>query len=49
MSFLKAGLYYADAITTVSPTYAHEIHNVEDGYGMDGLLRAAQRRADAAP
>ncbi len=40
MSFLKAGLYYADAITTVSPTYAHEIQTEEYGHGMDGLLRA---------
>jgi starch synthase len=43
IGLLKAGLYYADAITTVSPTYAREIMTVEDGAGLDGLLRA---RAD---
>ena len=40
MSFLKAGLYYADAITTVSPTYARQIQTADYGSGMDGLLRA---------
>jgi|SoiMetStandDraft_5_1073268.scaffolds.fasta_scaffold12720_1 starch synthase len=40
MSFLKAGLFYADAITTVSPTYARQIRTEEYGSGMDGLLRA---------
>ncbi|MCC7486514.1 MAG: glycogen synthase GlgA [Burkholderiales bacterium] len=44
MSFLKAGLHYADALTTVSPTYAREIQTPEHGAGMDGLLR--KRRAD---
>jgi len=39
MSFLKAGLYYADAITTVSPSYAREIQTDALGCGMDGLLR----------
>lgn len=39
LSFLKAGLFYADHITTVSPTYAQEITRPENGYGMDGLLR----------
>ena len=37
---MKAGLYYADRITTVSATYAREIQTVEHGHGMDGLLRA---------
>jgi len=38
-SFLKAGLYFADEITTVSRTYAEEIQTPEFGYGMDGLLK----------
>ncbi|MDP1700004.1 MAG: glycogen synthase GlgA [Aestuariivirga sp.] len=40
VGYLKAGLQCCDAITTVSPTYAHEIMTVEDGMGLDGLLRA---------
>ena len=38
LSFLKAGLYYADHITTVSPTYAREIQTAAFGYGLQGLL-----------
>jgi starch synthase len=38
LSFLKGGLYYADAITTVSPTYAAEIQGEPLGFGMQGLL-----------
>jgi starch synthase len=38
LSFLKAGLYYADAITTVSPTYAREIQTHPLGMGLEGLL-----------
>jgi starch synthase len=40
LSFLKGGLYYADAITTVSPTYAGEIQSEPLGFGMQGLLAA---------
>lgn len=38
LSFLKAGLYYADRITTVSPSYAREIQGEALGFGMQGLL-----------
>lgn len=38
VSFLKAGLYFADKITTVSPTYSQEIQTYEQGCGLDGLL-----------
>jgi starch synthase len=39
LSFLKAGLYYADKITTVSPTYAREIQTVAQGGGLEALLK----------
>lgn len=38
-SFLKAGLIFADVLTTVSPTYALEIQTPAFGYGLDGVLR----------
>lgn len=44
LSFLKAGLFYSDRITTVSPRYAKEIQTPAFGCGMDGLL--AHRAAD---
>jgi starch synthase len=40
LNYLLTGLLYANAITTVSPTYAREIQTVEHGVGMDGFLRA---------
>lgn len=43
LSFLKAGLQFADRITTVSPGYAREILSPEFGCGLDGLLN---HRAD---
>ncbi len=36
---LKAGILMADAVTTVSPTYAREIRTSRDGMGMDAMLR----------
>jgi starch synthase len=44
IGFLKAGLQFADRITTVSPSYALEIQQDEGGMGLGGLLRA---RSDA--
>lgn len=43
VGYLKAGLMAADAITTVSPTYAREVRTPEFGMALDGLLVA---RAD---
>lgn len=43
LSFLKAGLFYADRLTTVSPTYAQEIQEEHLGFGLHGLLH--ERRA----
>lgn len=39
VGFLKAGLRCADALTTVSPTYASEIRVSGQGMGLDGLLQ----------
>lgn len=44
LSHLKAGIAYADAVTTVSPGYAREIQQPEHGFGLDGLLRARGAR-----
>jgi starch synthase len=44
VSYLKAGIHFADWITTVSPTYAREIQTQELGCGMDGLLRSRAPR-----
>lgn len=40
LSFMKAGLKYAQRVTTVSPNYAREIATVEFGCGLDGVIRA---------
>jgi starch synthase len=44
ISFLKGGILFSDAITTVSPQYAREIQQPELGFGFDGILR--HRSAD---
>jgi len=44
MSFLKAGLVYADALATVSPTYAREIQREPLGFGLQGVLAGRSER-----
>jgi starch synthase len=44
LNCLKAGIVFADIITTVSPRYAREIMTEEFGYGLDGLLRQRRKR-----
>ena len=39
ISFLKAGIFYADELSTVSPTYAEEIQTEDFGFGLQGLLQ----------
>jgi starch synthase len=42
ISFMKAGLFYADHLSTVSPTYAKEIQTITFGFGLQGLLATRQ-------
>lgn len=49
LSFLKAGIRYADRITTVSYSYAEEILTPEFGCGLEGLLSARRDRLSAVP
>lgn len=44
INLLKGGLVHADALNTVSRSYAQEIQTAEGGYGLDGVL--AERRGD---
>jgi starch synthase len=44
LSFLKGGIVYADAVTTVSATYSREIQEAELGCGLDGVLRERRDR-----
>lgn len=44
LSFLKAGLFFSDRVTTVSPRYAKEIQAAPHGCGLEGLL--AERAGD---
>jgi starch synthase len=41
-SMLKAGVLYADHVTTVSPTYAREILTPQFGYGFEGVLHSIE-------
>lgn len=43
-NYLKGGIVYADAVTTVSPTYAYEITTPEGGEGLNGLLYACREK-----
>ncbi len=44
VNLLKGGVAYADATTTVSPTYAREMLSPEGGFGLDAFLGARARR-----
>ncbi len=44
VNLLKGGLLFADALTTVSPTYAREIQQPDQGAGLDGVLRLRSNR-----
>lgn len=39
-NYLKGGIVYADAVSTVSPSYANDITTPEGGEGLDGLMQA---------
>src|SRR5438046_1631924 len=49
INYLKAGLLFADAITTVSPRYAEEIQTPSFGSGLDGVLRMRADRLRGIP
>src|SRR5206468_8735659 len=38
VNLLKGGLVFADAVTTVSPTHAHELRTNRGGFGLDGVF-----------
>lgn len=48
-NYLKGGVVYADAITTVSRTYAREITTPEGGEGLDGLMNARRNALYGIP
>lgn len=43
INFLKTGLVFADAISTVSPTYAREMLTPEMGFGLEGVIASRQK------
>jgi starch synthase len=44
VNWLKGGLVFADAATTVSPTHAHELRTAAGGFGLDGVFVALGHR-----
>ena len=47
MNFMKIGIVFSDAVTTVSETYAREIQeSAEFGYGLEGVVREPGRSSD---
>lgn len=44
VNFLKAGITYADKVTTVSPSYSDEIKHAYFGEGLDGVLRKYENK-----
>ncbi|MBX3028460.1 glycogen synthase GlgA [bacterium] len=44
LNLMKGGLFFSDAITTVSPSYAEEIQTPSAGAGLDGVLRAHRHK-----
>lgn len=44
VNFLKGGLVFADAATTVSPTHAHELRTPAGGFGLDGVFVSLRDR-----
>jgi len=43
VNYLKGGIFFADRLTTVSPTYAREILTPEQGFQLDGALKAREK------
>lgn len=46
VSFMRAGLVFADVVTTVSPRYAREIQTPAFGHGLEGVLRTRAERGE---
>ncbi|MFN8642863.1 MAG: glycogen synthase GlgA [Candidatus Binatia bacterium] len=44
LNLMKGGLFFSDAITTVSPSYAEEIQTPAAGHGLDGVLRSQRHK-----
>src|ERR1051326_2401346 len=44
VNLLKGGLVFADAVTTVSPTHAHELRTAAGGFGLDGVFVSLRDR-----